>query len=113
VAFALREQTWKLGCTSGPGQQPRERPVAARHQARVLHEVAQAKKRCGLPDTAPVVRCDEAGRDGFWRHRFLHAQGITHSVVDSSAIAVKRRQRRATSDGLDVRKWLRMLRRDA
>ena len=34
-------------------------------------------------------------------------------MVDSSSIAVNRRQRRATSDALDVRKVLRMLRRSA
>jgi hypothetical protein len=56
VAFALREKTWKLGCTTGHGQKPRERRIAACNQAHVLHEVAQAKKRFGLPDTAPVVR---------------------------------------------------------
>jgi hypothetical protein len=56
VAFALSDKTWKLGCTTGHGQQPRERGFAARHQARVLQEVAQAKKRCGLPDTALVAR---------------------------------------------------------
>jgi transposase len=111
VAFALREKTWKLGFTTGHGQQPRERGVAARHQARVLQEIAQAKKRCGLPESAPVVSGDEAGREGCWRHRFLQAQGITNHVVDSSSIAVNRRQRRAKSDGLDVRKLVRMLRR--
>ena len=111
VAFALREKTWKLGFTTGHGQKPRERPVAARHQARLLQEVAQAKRRFGLSETAPVVSCYEAGREGFWLHRFLHAQGITNSVVDSSSIAVNRRKRRAKSDGLDVRKLLRMLMR--
>jgi transposase len=109
VAFELSEKTWKLGFTIGHGQKPRERTVAARHQARLLHEVAQAKKRFGLPETAPVVSCYEAGREGFWLHRFLQAQGITNYVVDSSSIAVNRRQRRAKSDGLDVRKLLSML----
>lgn len=99
VAFALREKTWKLGLTTGHGQKPRERTVAARHQARVLQEVSQAKRRCGLPDTAPVVRCDEAGREGFWLHRFLQAQGITTQVVDSSSIEVNRRARRARAMG--------------
>jgi transposase len=113
VAFALREKTWKLGCTIGDGQKPRERTVAARHQARVLQEVAQAKQRFGLPETAPVVRCDAAGREGFWLHRFLPAQGITNSVVDASSIAGNRRTRRAKSEGLDVRQLLRMLRRYA
>jgi transposase len=78
----------------------------------VLHEVAQAKKRFGrLPETASVVSGYEAGRDGFWLHRFLQAQGITNQVVDSSAIEVHRRKRRAKSDGVDVRKLLTRLMR--
>jgi transposase len=109
MAFELSEKTWKLGFTTGPGQKPRERGVTARNQARVRQEVAQAKQRFGLPETAPVVSCYEAGREGFWLHRFLQAQGITNHVVDSSSIEVKRRQRRAKSDGLDLRKLLSML----
>jgi hypothetical protein len=31
VAFELSEKTWQLGFTTGHGQQPRERTVAARH----------------------------------------------------------------------------------
>ena len=57
VACELSDKTWKLGCTTGHGHKLRERSVPARNQARVLHEVAQAKKRLGLPDTAPVVSC--------------------------------------------------------
>jgi transposase len=113
VAFELSEKTWKLGFTTGHGQKPRERSIAACNQVRLLHEVAQAKKRFGLPDTAPVVSCYEAGREGFWLHRFLQAQGITNHVVDSSSIEVNRRKRRAKSDGLDVRKLLSMLMRYA
>jgi transposase len=109
LAFELSEKTWKLGFTTGHGQQPRERSIPARHQERLLHEVAQAKRRFGLPETAPVVSCYEAGREGFWLHRFLQAHGITNQVVDSSSIEVNRRKRRAKSDGLDVRKLLTML----
>jgi transposase len=109
MSFELSEKNWKLGFTTGPGQKPRERTVTARDQKRVLDEIAQAKRRFGLPETAPVVSCYEAGREGFWLHRFLLAHGITNHVVDSSAIEVSRRQRRAKSDGLDVRKLLSML----
>jgi transposase len=109
VAFELSEKTWKLGFTTGHGQKPRERTMTARDQTRVLEEIAQAKHRFGLPETAPAVSCYEAGREGFWLHRFLEAHGITSHVVDSSAIAVSRRQRQAKSDGLDVRKLLSML----
>src|SRR2546426_7184580 len=69
VAFELSEKTWKLGFTTGHGQKPRERSFAAGHQARLLQEVAQAKRRFSLPETAPVVSCYEAGREGFWLHR--------------------------------------------
>src|SRR5215468_5512621 len=86
MAFELSEKTWKLGFTTGPGQKPRERNVTARDQERVLDEIVQAKHRLGLPETAPVVSCYEAGREGFWLHRFLEAHGITNHVVDSSAI---------------------------
>jgi transposase len=113
VAFELSEKTWKLGCTTGHGQKPRERSIAARNQTRVLQEVAQAKRRFGLPATAPVLSCYEAGREGFWLHRFLEAQGITNHVVDSSSIDINRRKRRAKSDALDVRKLLSMLMRYA
>jgi transposase len=111
VAFELSENTWQLGFTTGHGQKPRERSIPARDQERVLSDIAQAKRRFGLPETAPVVSCYEAGREGFWRHRFLLAQSLTNHVVDSSAIEVSRRQRRAKRDGLDVRKLLSMLRR--
>jgi transposase len=111
VAFELSEKTWRLGFTTGHGQKPRERSVPARDHQRVLDEIAQAKHRLGLAETAPVVSCYEAGREGFWLHRLLLAQGITNHVVDSSAIEVSRRQRRAKSDGLDVRKLLSMLMR--
>ena len=109
VSFELSDKNWKLGFTTGHGQKPRERTVTARDQKRVLDEIAQAKRRFGLPETAPVVSCYEAGREGFWLHRFLEAHGMTNHGVDSSAIEVSRRQRRAKSDGLDVRKLLSML----
>src|SRR5438128_7971151 len=95
VAFELSEKTWKLGCTTGHGQKPRARTVTARQQERVLDEIAQAKRRLRLPDTAPVVSCDAAGREGFWLHRCLQGHGLTNQVVDFSAIEVNRRRRRA------------------
>jgi transposase len=108
MAFALRAKPWQLGGTRGPGHKPRERPVAARPQAGLLQAVLQATRRCGLPDPAPVVRGDAAGRDGCWRQRFFHAHGVTNPGVDASAMAVTRRPRRAQSDGWDVRPLLRM-----
>ena len=111
VAFALSEKTWQLGFTTGHGQKPRERSMPARDHERVLDAIAQAKRRLGLPETASVVSWYEAGREGFWLHRFVLAQGMTNPGVDSSSMEVNRRRRRAQSDGWDVRKLLSLLRR--
>ena len=52
--------------------------------------------------------CYEAGRDGWWLHRWLIAQGIDNLVVDSASIEVNRRARRAKTDRLDGDKLLAM-----
>ena len=111
LAFELGERTWKLGFTTGMGQRPRVRPVAAGAVGRVCEEIARAKRRLQLRADAPVVSCYEAGRDGFWLHRYLVAQGVTNYVVDSSSIEVPRRARRAKTDKLDLAGLLRLLAR--
>src|SRR5713101_5290421 len=98
LAFELGERSWKLGFTTGMGQRPRIRQIAAGAVDRVLEEIARAKSRLKVPAEAPVVSCYEAGRDGFWLHRWLVAQGVTNQVVDSSSIEVNRRARRAKTD---------------
>jgi hypothetical protein len=75
----------------------------------VLTEIKKAKLRFGLPADAPVVACYEAGRDGFWIHRFLVHEGVQNIVVDSASIEVSRRKRRAKSDRLDAIKLVSML----
>src|SRR5262249_29441344 len=98
MACERSEKPWKLGVPLGHGQPPRERTIAARDTQRLRNAVAQATARFGLGATAPVVSGDEAGREGFWWHRFLQAQGITNQGVDSSSIEGNRRKRRAKSD---------------
>jgi transposase len=81
VAFELGWGSWKMAFTVGAGQSPRIRTVPARSTSSVLHEIKMAKLRFGLPANAPVVSCYEAGRDGFWLHRFLLQQGIQNIVA--------------------------------
>jgi transposase len=109
LAFELGKNTWKLGFTIGVAQQPRERTIPAGDVARVQQEIPRAKQRFGLPEDARVMSCYEAGRDGFWLHRSLMAHGVENLVIDSASIEVNRRQRRAKTDRLDVRKLLTML----
>jgi transposase len=109
LALELSWNCWKLAFTVGVGQKPRLRAVAGRNERQLLFEIKQAKRRFGLPEEAPVISCYEAGRDGFWLHRFLMANGIENLIVDSASIEVNRRKRRAKSDGLDASKLVEML----
>src|SRR6267142_2882734 len=95
VAFELGAKHWKLGLTSGFGEAVWVKTVGAGDWGAVRRMLARAKVRFGLPATAAVVGCYEAGRDGFWIHRALEAQGVSNRVVDSASIEVNRRARRA------------------
>ena len=109
VAFELGKRDWKLAMTSGFGMQPWVRTLASRDWSAVERAIAQGRVRFGLPATAPVVSCYEAGRDGFWIHRALTALGVANRVVDSASIEVNRRARRAKTDRLDALKLVTML----
>ena len=91
------------------GQRPRIRTIQARDLQALQWEVQEARHRFRLPDTVTTLSCYEAGRDGFWLHRYLHDHGITNLVVDSASIEVSRRSKRAKTDMLDVDKLLEML----
>ena len=100
----------ELGFTIGVAQQPRERMIPSGDVDTLQQEITRAKQRFGLPEDARVVSCYEAGRDGFWLHRYLVVGMASRShVIDSASIEVNRRQRRAKTDRLDVRKLLTML----
>ena len=98
LAFELGWTEWKLGFSTGIAGAPRLRTMRARDLAALRDEIARAKKRCGLPEETSVYSCDEAGRDGCWRHRSLTAQGIHNLVVDSASIEVQT-PRAAHKDG--------------
>jgi len=102
LAFELSAGQWKLASSTSRGQRARVVSVPARDTALVLKEITRAKARFGLAESAAVFSCYEAGRDGFWLHRFLHQHGINNVIVDSSSIEVNRRLRRAKADSLDA-----------
>src|SRR3954454_13605975 len=111
LAFELGQRSWKLGFTVGMGQRPRIRQIPAGAVGALVTEIERAKQRLGLPADAPVISCYEAGRDGFWLHRYLVALGVTNYVIDSSSIEVNRRARRAKTDCLDLAGLLSLLAR--
>jgi transposase len=109
LALELSEAEWKLGFTIGLGQAPRLKNIKARHLESLKREIEQAKIRFGLGKEVAVFSCYEAGRDGFWLHRYLETSGVNNLVVDSASIEVNRRYRRVKTDRLDVGKLLNML----
>lgn len=110
LAFELGSTKWVLAFTSrGTPSRPRLRQIAAGDLVALVREILAAKARFGLELSAPVQSCYEAGRDAFWLHRWLVAQGISNLVVDSSSIEVSRRARRAKTDRLDATKLLQLL----
>ena len=108
MAFELSDKDWKLALGDGV-RSPSRYTVAAGDTARLLECITKAKARLGLAPAAGVHSCYEAGRDGFWLHRWLLAHGIDNIVVDSARIEVNRRARRAKTDRLDGDKLLAML----
>ena len=111
VAFELGSTKWTIAFAAAPAARPRVRSIPAGDLARLETEILNATAVLGLPLDAPVQTCYEAGRDGFWLHRWLTSHGIANVVVDSSSIEVNRRARRAKTDRLDVGRLLHLLMR--
>lgn len=110
MALELSDKKWDLVISDG-SRSPSRHTVTAGDRDGVLKALARARARFGLGEQARVRSCYEAGRDGFWLHRWLVEQGIDNIVVDSASIEVNRRRRRAKTDRLDGGKLESMLRR--
>jgi transposase len=102
LAFELGEGSWLLGFSAGFGSRVLRRKIASRDTGALLREIARARRELGLSEETLVSSCYEAGRDGFWLHRYLETQGVHNVVMDSASIEVNRRKRRAKTDRLDV-----------
>ena len=107
IAFELSNSKWKLAFSDG--SKIRHKAITAGNLAQLQVEIELAKRKFKMIEDVRVVSCYEAGRDGFWIHRYLESQGIENLVVDSASLEVNRRKRRAKTDRIDVGKLLRML----
>jgi len=109
LAFELSQNKWKLGFSDGTKM--RFKSIGARNLEQLHEEIEKAQVRFKMKGDVRIVSCYEAGRDGFWLHRYLLSCGIENVVVDSSSIEVNRRKRRTKTDRIDARKLLQMLMR--
>jgi hypothetical protein len=92
-SFELGDKRWNLTMSDGKRNASRY-SVDAGDTGAVADCLRRAKARFGLPEQAQVHSCYEAGRDGWWLHRWLIERGIDNIVVASASIEVNRRARR-------------------
>ncbi len=109
MALELSNKQWKLGFSNG--RKRRHVTIESGNLIALNEQIGLARAKLGLLEDCRICSCYEAGRDGFWIHRTLEAQGIENVVVDSSSIEVNRRKRRVKSDKVDVNALLRLLQR--
>lgn len=111
VSLELSSKEWKLafGVSS---QLPIQRRCIPSGDIVKFHQlIDQMKRHYGLGVDSPVRTCYEAGRDGFWIHRALTAEGLHNLIVDAASIQVDRRAKRAKTDRLDAAALVRLLMR--
>src|SRR5512138_433509 len=111
VAVELSATEWLLTMSTELGGRRQRARVQPGDRAAFERAIATAQRRLGVAAGTPVRSCYEAGREGFWPHRFLTTLGVSNLVVDSSSIEVPRRVRRAKTDRLDGDQLLRVLMR--
>jgi transposase len=109
MALELGAQRWLLAFGGRLGGRVRRHTIPAGDRVALQRAIGEATRRLGIAEGAPVRSCYEAGREGFWIHRWLATVGVTNVVVDSSSIEVNRRSRRRKTDRLDAEKLLQML----
>ena len=107
VGIELSNKKWKLVFSNLAKE--REVNMPARNRAALRLQIERAKEKLGAAADATVYSCYEAGRDGFWIHRMLEAEGVENIVVDPASIEVSRHGRRRKTDRLDAKKLVRCL----
>lgn len=107
LAFELSNTKWRLVFSNG--ERFRHRTIQAADKEALDREIMAANRKFGLGEDVSILSCFEAGRDGFWLHRYLTRIGIENIVVDSCSIEVNRRAKRAKTDRIDGNSLIRML----
>jgi len=94
MAFEPGISEWKLAFTTDLGRPPRFRGMPARDLGRLEGEVTAAQAWFGLKGTVAVRSSCEAGRDGFWLHRYLVAHGVDNPQLHRELGTLKKDQKR-------------------
>jgi transposase len=108
IAFDLGDKSWHISLGDDRFHVSRY-TVAAGDTAAVAAHILKAAKHLRISGRSEVYGVYEAGRDGWWFHRWLCELGVDNIVVDAASIEVNRRARRAKTDRLDADKLLALL----
>jgi transposase len=111
VAIELSNSLWLVGARLPGAERSRMRRITSGDTVALLALISDLRSRHsgGRDRSIEVACCFEAGRDGFWLHRLLTAEGIPTYVVEPASILVNRRAKRAKTDRLDAEGLLRVL----
>jgi transposase len=111
LAIELSSSAWLIAAHLPETEKPKLHRVYAGDTKGLLAFIAALRARvmAKLGMVADVACCFEAGRDGFWLHRLLVANGIASHVLEPTSVLVNRRARRAKTDRLDAQGLLRVL----
>ena len=105
-SFELGDKKWQMSLCDSRRCVSRY-TVAAGDTAAVADCIVKAAARLRTGSKAQVHSCYEAGRDGWWLHRWLSDMSVTNYEVDASSIEVSRRARRAKTDRIDLAQLMR------
>ena len=111
IAIELSLSSWLVAARLPGAEKSRLHRIEGGDTSALLALIVELRTRASarLDRATDVVCCFEAGRDGFWLHRFLTAHGIGTYVLEPTSILVNRRARRAKTDRLDAEGMLRVL----
>ncbi len=103
VVIEMSQSSWLVGgMVPGVERQPLKKISAeATGLLALVHRWRGEAERAGRPIRRIAVAY-EAGRDGFWLARWLHARGIEAYVIHPNSVAVSREHRRAKTDRIDT-----------
>jgi hypothetical protein len=107
LAFEFSNTKWKLAFSDS--KKIGLVTIDSRNLVQLHEAIRKAKLHFSLSNEVRIVSCCEAGRDGFWLHRYLLRYGIRNIVVDLSSIKINLQKQRTKTIRIDAGRLLRML----
>ena len=93
IAIELSASSWLVAARLPGAEKSRLYRIEGGDTAALLARIDELRSRAVTQSgqSVEVVCCFEAGRDGFWLHRWLTAHGVIAYVLEPTSILVNRR----------------------